>query len=49
MERYTCACFYILCMQGGGLYIDSGGIATLNSCQVYDNEAGYVVLAFRTF
>ena len=35
-------------MQGGGLAI--WGDATLNSCQIYQNEASfYVVLAFRTF
>ena len=34
-------------MQGGGLMID--GDATLNRCQIYQNEASYVVLAFRTF
>ena len=35
-----------LCMQGGGLLIDDGGSANLNSCQIYQNEASYVVLAF---
>ena len=34
------------CMQGGGMRI--GGNATLNSCQIYDNEAETLVLAFRT-
>ena len=42
--------FAYVCMQGGGLAIyRNGGSATLNSCQVYLNEATVVVLAFRTF
>ena len=28
-------------VQGGGLIID-GGIVTLDLCEIYDNEAGYV-------
>ena len=44
------ACFFACFrMQGGGLAIEDGGSATLNSCQILRNEASSVVLAFRTF
>ena len=48
-----CLLFAYFCMQGGGLYVSRGASATLDSCQIYQNEASpysntknWVVLAF---
>ena len=42
LERYTRV--LALCIQGGGLFIGTGGTATLNECNIYDNTATYVRL-----
>ena len=33
---------FIMAQGGAGLYIYDGGVANLDGCQVYENNAGYV-------
>ena len=41
MERYALLFF---CLQGGGVYVYSNGVANFESCNIHDNTAYYVRL-----
>ena len=47
MERYA-LCF-LATLQGGGVYVDSGGVAYFQDCNIHENTASYVCLHLRTF
>ena len=32
--------FFVFLLQGGGIFVDAGGEATLTNTNVYENEAG---------
>ena len=36
-------------MQGGGVYVNSGGVANFQDCNIHENTARYVCLHLRTF
>ena len=37
LERFTCL---LSLLQGGGIYVYYGGVANLDGCYVYENQAG---------
>ena len=36
-------------LQGGGVYVNSGGVANFQDCNIHENTARYVCLHLRTF